>query len=97
MNQNAGSGEPGNESNERNQQSRAGRERGEALGIAAGNLTKRRADHQRNGGSNGCGSVTRTAKDPEDEPSEKTRVKTGFRSQVRKGCVAQRRRKQICG
>ena len=50
--------------------------------IAAGNLAKRRADDQRNCGSNGNGGVARTAKDPEDQSAEQAGVKAGFRRQI---------------
>ena len=74
--------QPGNEGDKRDQQRRASSERRKARRIAAGNLTKRRADDQRNCGSNGDSSVARTAEDPEDQSAEQAGVKAGFRRQI---------------
>src|SRR4029453_247559 len=80
--------QPGNESDERDQQGRAGGERAKAGSITAGHFAKRRANDQRNGGSHRSGSVARTAKDPEDQPGKQARVKACFRRQVGKGRIA---------
>ena len=97
MYQDSSFGEPCNEGDERDQQRRAGCERAKARRIAAGNLAKREADNQRNCRSNrGC-SVARPAKDPENQSSEETSVKTCLRRQVRERRIPQRRREQICG
>src|SRR5262245_8706381 len=89
--------EPCNEGDKRDQQRRAGRKTAEARRTTAGKLAYRRADNQRNCRSAGSYSVARAAKDPEDQSSEKTGVKTGFRLQVRERRIPQRRGKQICG
>src|SRR5215472_16725088 len=97
MHQHSGFREPRNEGDQGDQQRRSGCERAEARDIAATNLAKRRPDDQSNGGGNRDGSVTRTAKDPEDKSCKETGVKTYFRWQVRKGRIAQRRGEQIRG
>src|SRR5260370_35144092 len=59
--------EPGNEGDERDEQRRAGGERAKTHRIAARNLAERRADHERDGGSNGDGGGPPTAKNHEDQ------------------------------
>ena len=80
--------EPCNEGDERDQQRRAGREGTETRRITAGNLAKRRADNESDCGSNRNDSVARTAKNPEDQPAEKTGIKACFRRQICERCIA---------
>src|SRR6266568_2085138 len=89
--------EPRNEGDERDEQRCAGRERAKAHRITARHFAERRADDQRDGGSNRNRSVPRTAKGPEDQATKQASVKTSFRRQIGKRRVAQSRGKQICG
>ena len=89
--------EPRNEGDERDEQRCAGREHAKTHRITARHFAERRADDQRDGGSNRNRSVPRTAKGPEDQATRQASVKTSFRRQIGKRRVAQSRGKQICG
>ena len=74
MDQDSGFGEPRNESNERDQQCRAGRERGKTHRVPACNFAKRRADHERDrGGDRDC-SLPRAAENLKNQAAEQTSV-----------------------
>src|SRR5438445_4567587 len=97
MNQHSGFREPGNESDERYEQRRGRRERGKPRRVPTCNLSKRRADHERNCGSDRDRSLPRAAKDPKNQAAEQTGVEARLRRQTGKRRVTQSCRKQIRG
>ena len=90
-------GQPGNEGDKRHEQRRGRRERGKPRRVPTCNLSKRRADHERNCGSDRDRSLPRAAKDPKNQAAEQTGVEARLRRQTGKRRVTQSCRKQIRG
>src|SRR6266404_3623655 len=89
--------EPGNEGDKRHEQRRGGRKRGKTHRVATSNLSKRRADHERDRGGDRDRSLPRAAENPKNQTAEQTGVQTSLRRQTGKRRVAQGCRKQIRG
>ena len=89
--------EPGDERDECNEQSGSRSECAKACGIATCDFAKGCTNEQRDRRSDSDNCVPRTTKQPEDESTEQTRVKSGLGRQIGQRCVSQTGGKQICG
>ena len=89
--------EPGEERDECNKQSGSGSECAKARRITTRDLAKGRTNEQRYRRSDSDNSVPRTTKQPEDESTEQTRVKSSLGRQIGQRRVSQTGGKQICG
>ncbi|KAG0505829.1 MAG: hypothetical protein Udaeo_07950 [Candidatus Udaeobacter sp.] len=70
--------EPGDERDECNKQSGSRSECAKACGVATRDFAKGRTNKQRDRRSDSDNCVPRTTKQPEDKPTEQTRVKSGL-------------------
>ena len=82
---------------QRDKQSGSRRECAKARCIAARDLAKRRANEQRDRGSDRDDCVPRTTKQPEDESTKQARVKSSLGRQIGQRGVAQTGGQQVCG
>ena len=73
MHEHPSSGDPGDESDERDEQRGGGGQHAEAHRIPAGDFSQGRTDHERNCRSDRNSCLTRTAKDPEDQGRQTNR------------------------
>src|SRR5512132_1774799 len=89
--------EPRDESDECDQQGCTRGECAKASCITTCDLAKRRTNEQRDRRSDSDNCVPRTTKQPEDESTEQTRVKSSLGRQIGQRCVSQTGGKQICG
>ena len=89
--------EPGDERDECNKQSGSRSECAKACGITTCDFAKGRTNEQRDRRSDSDNCVPRTTKQPEDESTEQTRVKSSLGRQIGQRCVSQTGGKQICG